>query len=370
MTHHNKLSSIILLSASDEGKILSKNISGETVPLLDHDKELAVIFIPMLLVELPLVYNDYALYLFHNKEHLELKINNVQQEEQHAIILIGDSDIREAYFIENKTLRSSTPLEIGCEYHEYLLNRCKPNNNGKVICDKNNLANIKQFISYIRDCAKLGNEAGITKSRTGNTVFSRNFGPCNPIIAKRKTDNQFVIYHSDCITMVRGQGGAGDFLESIDNGDGPLFTLVLQNPNSYKSRLKAPIIAGKLTVLFNDENVCRISFTEGYSAIACINNTIIVTMEMLYFKDETEKNMLINQYNLPNLGTARVLDLEKELIPMVNTRQDIQKQYEIEKNNSLLAPDYTKLLQQLGVFKVEETKPSIEQSKQDCCHLM
>ena len=75
MTHHNNLSPIIVLSASDEGTILSKNINGELVPLLDHDKELAVIFIPILLVEQPLVYKNYALYLFRDKEHLEPKIN-------------------------------------------------------------------------------------------------------------------------------------------------------------------------------------------------------------------------------------------------------------------------------------------------------
>ena len=241
-----------------------------------------------------------------------------------------------------------------------------------MLCDKSNLADIELVISYIRDDVTLGNEAGVGKSRTGNNVFSRYFGPCNPIIAKRKTDNQFVIYHSKCPIIARDERGCGDFIDSITNGDGPLFTFVLQNPKSCKSHLKAPIIAGKLAVLFNDENVSRLNFAEGYSAIACINNnTIIVTRDMYYYQDDTEMNMLISKYNnSPNLGAVRVLDLEEELIPMANTRQDLQKQYELEKNDRDLAPTYANLLQQLGVFKVEETKPSVEQSKQDCCRLM
>ncbi|MCL9682799.1 hypothetical protein [Legionella maioricensis] len=369
MVPQNSVPPVIVLHAASDGQVQVMDTNGNPLSQLEHGSEIALIFVPVLLIEQQLAYKDYVLYQFNSEENLESKINEIREQEENAIVLIGHDEERKVYFVEDKLLVSSVPTTFYCD-DQCIIDELKNNYEGKVNCNEENKDELETLIKHLRFSGGRGNEAGVAGTRTGKNVFSREFAPCNAIVARRKVDHQFVLYHATGIDIDR-KASSSVFLESIDRGMGSDFTAVMQNPNIAKNYSKAPIIAGRLMVELKDKNVSRINFPEGYSAVACINNnTIIVTQSMKFFHDENKKAILLSQLDLQKTATARVLDLDRECITLPDTAKEILTQYSNEKNIGTLKKDYGSLLTQLGVFKFEEMNLSEEESTKGCCFLM
>lgn len=356
---------VIVLSETYDGQVQSLDTNQNPLPLLSHNKDLALIYVPILLVEQQLAYKDYALYFLGDKENLVTKINKIQEQENDAIVLIDTDEVREAYFIEDKMLVISlTSPAFLFEYVLGLLKGFQINGEGKLSCSEDLRENFEEVIKRLRIEARRGNEAGTSCTKTGKNVFSRNFGPCNAVIAMRKIDHQFVIYHALGMDMDRSLSN-GEFLNSIDAGGGSIFTAVMQNLNK-KNRFKAPVIAGRLAVQLGDKNVNRFDFQEGYTAIACINsNTVILTNCMEIFRDEEEKMALISKFNLENIESVRIVDVETERITLVDTVKDIQALHKEEKNSGLLK----QLLKQLDIFDLKTGDLPDEETRSACCFM-
>ena len=185
------------------------------------------------------------------------------------------------------------------------------------------------------------------------------------------TNNEFAIYHATGIGIDRGAGTASSFLHRIDHAGGANFTAVIQNPKRPKSMTKGPWIAGRLAVQLNDKNVYRINVPEGYGAVACINgNTVIISQDMEFFRDDVEKEMIVEKLNLQNLGEVRVLDLDQECIPLLETLKEIKSQYENENESSTIKMEGEILLNQLEAFLCKETNLPQDESGNGCCFLM
>ncbi len=366
MMQSNKYPPIVVLSATTEGEVQCMSIDGIPLPLLDHGKDLACIFVPGLLVEQQLAYKDYVLYLFKNENDLGNNISKLQQQEENVILLIGDDEDRKIYFIEDKELVSSTPIPVLCRYYLKVINQFILNPEGKVIgaAEPDNITNI---INFLRFMGSRGNEVGIGKTMAGSNLFSRYFSPCNALVARTNKDNLFVVNHALSASVERYEEGDGLFLKIIDEGNGSNFTAVMQNSNNKKNYLKAPRIAAGLAVELKDQNVSRINFPEGYHAIACVNNnTIIMSLEMEFFRNVTEKERFLQQFALKNLGEARILDLDNECLPLSKTAEELVNQYNIEDRTMKVV--YSSLLGRLGIFNLEEAK--IPESEKTCCFLM
>lgn len=371
MLQQNNVPSVIVLSATMDGNVHSLDTDGLRLSLVDHGQELAFIFVPTLLVDQQLVYKDYVLYLLNSEENLETTISKIQQQEQHAILLIGLGDTKKIYFIEDKVLVSSTPIDFSCDCFMYLFNKFETSNEGKVIYKDEYNAELENLVKHIKFSGKRGNEAGVSGTRTGKNVFSRDFAPCNAVISRLKENNEFALYHATGIGIDRGVGTSRSFLHSIDNAGGANFTAVIQNPKRPKSSIKGPWIAGRLAVQLNDKNVYRINVPEGYGAVACINgNTVIISQGMEFFRDDVEKEMIVNQLNLQNLGAVRVLDLNQECIRLLETLKEIKAQYDNENNNPTIKMDGEVLLNQLEAFLCKETNLPQDESGNGCCFLM
>ncbi len=370
MLQQNNVLPVIVLSAATDGNVHGLDINGTRLSLVDHEQTLACIFVPILLVEQRLAYKDYVLYLFNSEDNLKTKISKIQQQEQNAILLIGDDTEREVYFVEDKVLVSSSPTYFSCESLMLMINKFRTNNEGKVIYKEEYNSELEKVITHIRFSGKRGNEAGVSGTRTGKNVFSRDFSPCNAVVSRLKENNEFVVYHATGVGMDRAGGAASSFLQSIDNGSGANFIAVMQNPKIPKSILKAPMITGRIAVQLQDKNVSRINVPEGYGAIACINkNTVIISQDMQFFRDDLEKEMIVKRLNFQNLGAVRVLDLGRECIPLLETVKEIKSQYDNEKNNYAIKMEYENLLNQLEVLNAKEENLPADESGNGCCFM-
>ena len=189
MLQQNNAPSVIVLSATTDGTVHSLDTDGLHLSLVDHAQELAFIFVPTLLVEQKLAYKDYVLYLLNSEENLEITISKIQQQEHHAILLIGVGAARKIYFVEDKVLVSSIPIGFSCDCFMSLLNKLKTSKEGKAIYKDEYNVELENLIKHIRFSGKRGNEAGVSGTRTGKNVFSRDFAPCNAVLSRLKENN-------------------------------------------------------------------------------------------------------------------------------------------------------------------------------------
>ncbi|USQ13975.1 hypothetical protein J2N86_01085 [Legionella lytica] len=355
---HNKFPSLIVLSAAPNGKVQCLDDNDEPLSLLGHGQSLACIFVPLLMVEQQLAYKDYSLYIFENADDLPIKINKIMQHEQDAILLIGAREQREIYYIEDSTLVFDTPILISCEIHLELIDELDIGPEGKVTSQESYYRDT--VITLLRNAGHRGNEAEISGTRVGLNVFSRDFSPCNAIVAKRKLDNQFVLHHSTSASMDKTRPGVELFMEGIE--DGFSFAAVMQNPRNKKNYLKAPMLAAQLAIQLHDENISRINIPEGYGAIACINgDTIIMAQRMEFFKSELDKRTVIGQLKTKSEETTRFIELDNECLSLPETAKELRGQLLVEENSGMRAV-YRNLLGQLGLFAtVQKDLPQLEQ---------
>ncbi|CAM4434953.1 MAG: hypothetical protein LEGION0403_FIIPPAGN_02219 [Legionella sp.] len=360
MMQQNNFPSLIVLSTGPNGKVQCMDDNGRRLSLLEHGKALACVFVPRLMVEQQLAYKDYALYVFENADELSIKINKIKQHEQHAILLIGAKDRREIYYIEDNTLVSSKPIFIDCELRLDVINELDISPEGK--------ATSREFYyqdkvtQFLRNAGNRGNEAEIGGTRVGINVFSRDFAPCNAVVAQRKIDNQFVLHHLTSANMDKTRRGVDLFFDGITKGEGLTFSAVMQNPKNKKNHLKAPMLAAQLAIQLKDENVDRINIPEGYGAIACVNgDTIIMAQELEFFKNELDKQKFISQLKTKNEDITRFIELDNERLSLSETAKELREQLQIEKNNPVMENTYSNLLGQLGFFPItQENLPEVE----------
>ncbi|MDR3504322.1 MAG: hypothetical protein P4L79_17275 [Legionella sp.] len=365
MIQENTIPSLIILSLGSDGKVQCTDDNGKLLPLLEHGKSLACIFVPVLMVEQQLAYKDYALYIFENGEELSIKIDTIRQQEEHAILLIGTGEEREIYFIEDKTLVSHTPVPFVCEAYIDLINELEVSPEGKVTSSE--LYYLNKIIKLLRDTGNRGNEAEISGTRVGLNVFSRDFSPCNAVVARRKMDNQFVLHHSASASMDRTRRGVDLFLEGIVKGEGFTFAAVMQNPKVKKNLLKAPMLAAQLAIQLKDQNVDRINIPEGYGAIACVNgDTIIMAQELRFFSSELDKQQFIGQFKTKNEETVRFIELESECLSLPETARELRVQLQREKNNPAMTDVYSGLLGQLSLFSSARKNLPGDEKKSRC----
>lgn len=293
-----KLPSIVTLSPapSTGGRlVLSQDSEGRLLSLGTSE---SFVYIPLVLVEQSLVTRDYELHILKDDKNLIQKIDEIINAGRDAIILLGNEKERVAYFIEDKSLVSTIPTQIRYGFGVDKVNALKLDDNGKVDPANNDPNIMGTLIRQVRLQGGRGNEVEVNGARTGPNVFSQSFGPCNPVLGRRKKDNQFALYHADS-SAVDDSGGIGEFLQSVKNGGGAQGVFVVQNPKIKRNIAKAPLIAGGIAVQLHDQSVKRINLPEGFSAIACINgNTVILTSKLVVFR-ETEKKKL-----LEDLGKA------------------------------------------------------------------
>ncbi|WP_133136286.1 hypothetical protein [Legionella rowbothamii] len=366
MMQENTIPSLIILSIGSNGKVQCTDNNGKLLPLLDHGKSLACIFVPVLIVEQKLAYKDYALYIFENEEEFSVKIDAIRQCDEHAILLIGTGEQREIYFIEDKTLVSRIPIPFVCEAYLDLIDELDVSPEGKATSSE--LYYLNKIIKLLRDTGNRGNEAEISGTRVGLNVFSTDFSPCNAVVARRKMDNQFVLHHSTSASMDRTRRGADLFFEGIARGEGFNFAAVMQNPKVKKNLLKAPMLAAQLAIQLKDQNIGRINIPEGYGAIACVNgDTIIMAQELRFFSGELDKQ-LISQLKTKNEETVRFIELESECLSLSETTKELRAQLQREKNNPL-TDVYSSLLGQLSLFS-SARKNSPDDERKSRCSLM
>lgn len=356
------LSSIVILSASSDGQTVQcQDLNGHS---LSEESSEIVMYIPVVLVEHRLVSRDYDLYIFNDEKDLAAKMEEIKKTDRDAMILIGTHKERQAYFIEDKELVSLVPQPISCGYDLDKINSLHVESNGKVDRNSNDYSVLNAIVRHIRLEGGRGNEAEITGTRTGKNVFSHSFGPCNAVVAKRKKDNLFVINHADNVAVDQ-DGGIGQFLRSVKEGEGAEFIAVMQNPKIKRNIVKAPLIAAGVAVELQDMSVRRINFPEGYNAIACINgNTVILTNKIQFFRDESEKNKLLaelrQESNKP-MGHSREIAMEKgpDIITMPKTLEEVKViNREMKQTSKSKQGPYEMLiigLQKLGI-EVEPSK--------------
>jgi hypothetical protein len=362
---HNKYPSLMLLSAAVNGTVQCMDDNDGPVALLEHGQPLACIFVPLLLVEQQLAYKDYVLYVFANDDNLSIKIKKIKQHEQHAILLIGTNSQREIYFIEDNTLVSDIPVPLFCEAHLGLIDELEIDPDGKAASRE--CYYLDAVINLLRNAGHRGNEAEISGTRVGLNVFSRDFSPCNAVVAKRKIDKQFVLHHSTSASMDKSRPGVDLFFQGVREGFS--FVAVMQNPRNKKNHLKAPMLAAQLAIELNDESIGRINIPEGYGAIACINgDTIIIAQRLEFFKDELDKRQFMEQLKTKSEDVARFIELEHECLSLPETAKALRRQLRGEEHLGVREV-YTNLLGQLGLFSgVQESLPQSE--KKSKCTIM
>ncbi|MFJ1269699.1 hypothetical protein ACD661_14135 [Legionella lytica] len=362
---HNKYPSLMVLSTDSNGAVQCTDDDDKPLVLLEHEKPLACIFVPILIVEQQLAYKNYVLYVFANNDDLSNKIKKIKQHEQHAILLIGTDSQREIYYIEDHTLVSDAPVSLFCEAHLELIEELEIGLDGKVASRE--FYYLDAVVKLLRNAGNRGYEAEISGTRVGLNVFSRDFSPCNAIVAKRKVDNQFVLHHSTSASMDKTRPGVSLFLQGV--GEGFSFVAVMQNPRNKKNHLKAPILAAQLAIELDDEGIDRINIPEGYGAIACINgDTIIIAQRLEFFKDESDKRQFIEQLKTKSEDVVRFIELEKECLSLPETAKVLRGQLR-EEDNLGMREVYSNLLGQLGLFSaVQENLPPSE--KKSKCTIM
>ncbi|WP_019215778.1 hypothetical protein [Legionella tunisiensis] len=229
MASQNKLPSIVTLSAgptSSGEAILSQDSEGRNLALGMSE---SFVYIPIVLVEQSLVTRDYELYLLKTNENLSEKIDEIIRTGCDAIILLGSEKERVVYFIEDESLISSIPSPIRYGFDVDKLTLLQLDDNQKVDRANSDLGTVRGIIRQLRLQGGRGNEVEINGTRTGHHVFSQSFGPCNPVLARRRKDNQFVLHHADS-SAVDNTGGIGAFLQSVKLGEGAQGVFVVQNP--------------------------------------------------------------------------------------------------------------------------------------------
>ncbi|KTC83787.1 hypothetical protein [Legionella brunensis] len=319
-----ELPSLIVLSGAEEGQVISHDKDNKP---LSVTQAATVVFVPVVLVERCLVTPDYVLYMFDNNENIKEKLAEIEKSEQNAVILVGTGKERSVYFVENGRA-SFHPVTVSCGYSLDKISKLTRDENGKVDPVKNDPTILALVIRYLRLDGGHANEAQITGTRTGKNVFSTSFGPCNPIVGKRKDDQLFVLHHADGAFVDRTDG-IGQFITSLEEGGGADFVVVMQNPKIARSIGKAPLLAGGLSVELQERNVKRVDFPEGYSAIACVNGTTVILAEkMEFFKNATEKRELIQKHQEHEIkGNGRQVDIREsaQIIPMSQTVKEVKE---------------------------------------------
>ncbi|CEK09210.1 hypothetical protein [Legionella hackeliae] len=319
-----QLPTLIVLSPTNTDEVQCEDQEGKTLTI-GTSESITVMYIPTVLVQQALIAPPYTLY-WVDAENITTKLHTIQESEQHAIVLVGNSTEIKAYFIEQGQLdpRPSTLSESTRKR----LKELHPGQHGKVSVEENDPTFLARTIRFIRLEGERGNEAQITGTRTGKNVFSTSFGPCNPVVGKRKVDNQFVLNHANSAGFDR-EGGSGKFLTSIEEGGGADLLAVIQNPNVVNSKTKAPILAGGIALELKSKEVGRISFPEGYNSIACINgNTVILTKNMQFFTTTEEKQELLQQcLRSESAEVSREIDIKDstQQLPLSSSLMEIQK---------------------------------------------
>ncbi|CEG57371.1 hypothetical protein [Legionella fallonii] len=319
MLSQQNLSSIVVLTAGTQGKIQSMDVHGNALSLEKHNKEIEIIFAPILWVEKHLVYRDYELYLFVHEEDFNVNKTSIAAMNENALVLLITRGLNEesqitVCFIEDHVCLE--PVSIRCINHAKVINEFKTDIEGKVQVTKANEFDISMLIKYIRCIGGRGNEVGIKFSRTGTPLFSQDFAACNAVVAKPKIDNLFALYHAVNSHVGLDSDGVRDLLTSIHKGKGSSFTAVMQNPHHSTNSVKSFFIAGRLAAQMQDKNVCVIHVKEGYRAIACINsNTIILTKEMEFFQNKEEINKMLERIS-NNKDPHTIKNLQLQVHPL------------------------------------------------------
>ncbi|ASQ47423.1 hypothetical protein [Legionella clemsonensis] len=353
----DQLPPLVVLSSTTTEHIDCCDSEGK---LLLTDSHKPILYVPTLLVQQELITPDYVLYLLDNDENLSAKLENIENSEQNAIVLVGTQRDRKAYFIEKGKLISPYPVELSCGYSLEKMKELHPTESGKVNPADNNKNTLATVIRYLRLNGDRANEVEITGTRTGKNVFSMSFGPCNPIVGQRKNDKQFVLNHADGSGVDR-EGGIGKFLKSIEEGGGADFIAVMQNPKVARSMAKAPIIAGGLAVELKKSNILRINFPEGYNAIACINgDTIILTKNMQFFKTIEEKQELLHKFSSASAAEkSREIEMhdDKQVIDLSGSIEEIERvNQQLKKSTLKKKGPYDAILQGLQSLGIEKPK--------------
>ncbi|MFW2570132.1 hypothetical protein [Legionella sp. 29fVS95] len=326
MASKSNLPPIVILSrsSSSSGQILSQDSEGGNLALGMSE---SFVYIPIILVEQSLVTPDYELYLFNDYENLSEKIDEIIKTGRDAIILLGSGKERVAYFIEDKGLVSSTPSPIRYGFDVEKLNLLQLDDKQKVDRANNDLVTVRGIIRQLRLQSGRGNEVEVNGTRTGHHVFSQSFGPCNPVLARRKKDNQFVLHHADS-SSVDDTGGIGAFLQSVKLGEGAQGVFVVQNPKVKRNVVKAPLIAGGIAVQLQDQSVKRINLPEGFTAIACINgNTVILANKLVVFHGNAEKEKLLQDLSEAQSSMEKSREINShagpDIIALSQTLKDV-----------------------------------------------
>lgn len=312
---------------------------------------LLILFVPVVLVPLELVSRKYTLYLFENNQKLAASLKTIQQNETDAIILVGTETERTIYMIENEQLLPISPKKYFLNHIHELI----PAIDGKVLPGNNDRRIMKTVLCQSRLACARGNEAEIAGTRTGKNVFSTSFSPCNPMVGRRKNDQQFVLHHAFTMNVSRDTV-TGKFLESVEDGGHADFLAIMQNPKVEKSKGKAPFLVGGLMVELQSLNVKRINIPEGYHSIACINGTTIILSEKMdFFSTEDEKQALIKQYEKNIQHVSRKVDMDdiNQLIPFSETKKEIKIE-NTQKASAFYPNPYKHILQ--GIEKLEQSK--------------
>lgn len=369
MAEHSNLPQIVILSSGPSlsgGQILSQDSEGGKLALGMSE---SFVYIPVILVEQSLVTRDYELYLLQNNENLSEKIDEIIKTGRDAIILLGSGKARVAYFIEDKSLISSTPSQIRYGFDIEKLNLLQLDNNQKVDRAKSDLVTVRGVIRQLRLQSGRGNEVEVNGTRTGHNVFSQSFGPCNPVLARRKKDNQFVLHHADS-SGVDDTGGIGEFLQSVKLGEGAQGVFVVQNPKVKRNVVKAPLIAGGVAVQLQDQSVKRINLPEGFTAIACINgNTVILANKLVVFHDNAEKEKLLQDLNKAQSSMEKSREINShngpDIVALAQTLEDVVTvNEEMKKTLNRKEGPYKELisdLKELGVGEKATEKKGIFQ---------
>lgn len=124
----------------------------------------------------------------------------------------------------------------------------------------------------------IGNHVTTACAKTGSFLFSKNFKPCQAVIAKLN-DGSFALYHA--FMAADGTEGFNAFVEAVK--DKIEYVYVIQKESNSNNLEKAPVLALNLSRHLG-ENVKRIN-VENYEAIVVdsINNKVVICMNVNLF---------------------------------------------------------------------------------------
>ncbi|CAM4432230.1 MAG: hypothetical protein LEGION0403_FIIPPAGN_01099 [Legionella sp.] len=383
-----KIPPVVFLTPGQHGDIQASSANGQALsPLVQHQKNIAVFFVPVLMVQQDLVFNDYALYLITDKNNLFSKLESLAKKSVNAIVLIRTTlmmkkDYVSAYCIEEGKVLDA--IELPCVIYYQIINNLRANSEGIIDPVSINEADLQNLIKYFLFTTGRGNEVDRGKAKTGRHLFSQDFAPCNAVVAKRKSDDQFVLYHATSPFIDKVGAGSKAFVEGIGEG-GDDFIAVMAKPKLPVNYLKGLMITGRLAVELQNSNVNMYRFEEGYRGVACINgNTVIMTKQMCLYKDIHHANKIIasitditdNQYPIGLLTLpSREIDFSSnDTLSLAKACSELIQLSKTEKNKRI-RESYMAIVNSifsLGLLSEDAKKEitKIEETQISCCRFM